>query len=1326
MVDSKYNLSLDSIDSKEELSNTKYKKVSFIKKNYYDELVPYFYDGLPAETAFHIKFENDVDNMSDDFSFQYDELYQCGAKNITNNKSYSEEFEYFAPLYISPGNMPKNFIIFRVDGSGMSKITKANVRKEIFEKFKTIKIFDLSKSTSLGEWLDTNFNNNSFFPLTPLELSFQNLEFTKWNGIDFETGGYTSKSTFLENYYEEEKEIFEFEKFVFDGYKNNKVVYPNILNLSFLFDDTPATDEYLRKWSINRYYGFYLNEMERVKTVSPYITPFLKTGTSIISGNYLYHDSGDPFMEGYFDHKVYYIEYLGEYYKVEKVIEEGQKKLKPVKKGPLVTQNFITETFTKYKIIADIDLFGKETYLNKNVGYINSDKKIINYDQSNFQIEDWNSASIWLIEIDGMYHNLIKDTDGTIKIFSDYKFEFKENDYSYWINKQDSSYTKKVSFIVDKNNPPKKFTIYKLNFTDIKDFDDRIVDTEFSKYEYEKKYELTETDETKMYLINLLSNSNPKDYDDFVYKNEVVNIPVSSEYTANYETFKIEQGELSEIWRKNPVSCRWVFQNSISANDYPYLMNNSLVFEDYNRTINPFDPDPKRIERNLDYFYSINSSTSSYVHHSLHVEDFTNSTLNSNYEFELDKYLNLGTYSTGTQSATYSFDYFTYFFERKTYFESGNVSKNVKKYSLFNKGDNSIPNITLFRGIKFIIYDVEDVNPSSIKKDETGKLDIINLKTSNTFDGYKFSILLTDNEQSVTDNGGITSSVNTMNWTIFDDWKMDKKYNNGDLVVMDEIIYESTAGDNITFQPVKEYAVIKKAKSAPYNQPNWTPYTMISPNSCIFYSPSISYPTGAVDYSATSAGIIYNNKDYYYYTGGTDNLWNPVISDSTGYANGVTVLFKGQYYMSMTSSNHHRPDFATPYRVSNKWNYYWVATQSVSPKWTPIQLWNPSTYYQQSTSAVYVVHEDVVYKTTPGATVPYGSEAGNEPGVSADWQRVYSLVPDTNYNYQPNSNPILEMNDSYYLLNSNTTNSTLESGINIYINKKWKNILININISDNTTTGLSNLDRDGLYTELNKRLTAYNFIGCINDISNKYGFTDYVNYIIINEDGSIKKHNYNSIEGLPHLIVCETPDEISMKNNSLRWNPIELPKDLKPIKVIKNSINNNLSNLNDYNNIPVAAEITPDLNVPRPINIYHGSKNIIEDIIYRYSGFYMPLFYDIQLFSKDFFTSSVGNYKFDTSLTEFGIVKERKIRKINKLGSLLKLKDKKDVRSIYPMIDEFGYTFVDFFIFKSSWDLEYHYTTAFNDTIFLVSNPQIGNSIVNVGQQTIDQNLSNL
>ena len=36
MVDSSYNLSLSSIESNDELANTKFKKVSFIKNNYYE------------------------------------------------------------------------------------------------------------------------------------------------------------------------------------------------------------------------------------------------------------------------------------------------------------------------------------------------------------------------------------------------------------------------------------------------------------------------------------------------------------------------------------------------------------------------------------------------------------------------------------------------------------------------------------------------------------------------------------------------------------------------------------------------------------------------------------------------------------------------------------------------------------------------------------------------------------------------------------------------------------------------------------------------------------------------------------------------------------------------------------------------------------------------------------------------------------------------------------------------------------------------------------------------------------------------------------------
>ena len=126
VVDSKYNLALDSIDSTPDLTISKYKKKAFNKTNYYDELVPFLWDKLPSEIAFHIKYENDNDSMTDNFANQYDEIYQYGARNILNNKNYIEEYEYFAPLYIVKGKLPSNFIIFRVDGLGLLSLNRFN------------------------------------------------------------------------------------------------------------------------------------------------------------------------------------------------------------------------------------------------------------------------------------------------------------------------------------------------------------------------------------------------------------------------------------------------------------------------------------------------------------------------------------------------------------------------------------------------------------------------------------------------------------------------------------------------------------------------------------------------------------------------------------------------------------------------------------------------------------------------------------------------------------------------------------------------------------------------------------------------------------------------------------------------------------------------------------------------------------------------------------------------------------------------------------------------------------------------------------------------
>ncbi len=341
---------------------------------------------------------------------------------------------------------------------------------------------------------------------------------------------------------------------------------------------------------------------------------------------------------------------------------------------------------------------------------------------------------------------------------------------------------------------------------------------------------------------------------------------------------------------------------------------------------------------------------------------------------------------------------------------------------------------------------------------------------------------------------------------------------------------------------------------------------------------------------------------------------------------------------------------------------------------------------------------------------------GNTTENPTYWTRVSSIIPDTNVVYDVDNNPVILMNDKYYLIKSNITESTLENGINIYINHKWENILINISIDDNTIKNISETDRDDLYgfslhqrgniysdgldSPVNSKLTALNFINCINDITNKYGFTDYLNYIIIDDKGNFATYSYSNLIGLPSMIKCDFPDEFNVRVDSIKYESAITPTNsLKPNRVLKGGTIDNIGQINYYSNLLPAytiskkEEFRTDDKTPQMVlsKNTHGIINIVYNNMYRHSGYYMPIFYDIDLFERPSLTASIyGNYKFDTSLTSFGKMKQRVISKINPNNNVLKLKGRNDFTSIYPMLDEFGYTTTDFFIFKSSWDYTYH------------------------------------
>lgn len=1370
VVGGTYSLYVDSIISNTELSSSRYKRLEFNKNNYWDEILPYFFRNTPVDIAFGVRDNEDNDNMSTDFSKQFDDLYQYGARNITENKDYSEEFEYFAPLYISKNRLPSHFVIFRIDGPGIITLNKDNFKSQILDKLKCIKTFDLSRKTPLGEWLDLNINKNKSFPETPFYMDFRKMEFSSWFGVDYEDGGYSEKSFMLDSMLEFEQTFLDFEKFVFDGFKNNKVVFPHIFNFSYLFDDTPATPSSLRKWSLNRYLGFYLDNLELVKNVSPYLLPDIKDDVTIDKYNILSSKSGgSPFVESWKKDEYPYIEIEGNFYKVQKYYEKQQGKLSKVKTDKNTYEEKIDESLViKYKIISNITLEGKESEINKNlikIEYSNLQNKLTYYDGTPFVIDNFDDSDVWLIEIDGNLHNIVKE-DADYYINSDYAFYQTLEKFDYYINDPDPNYRKSISLKVDDDNTPKKFGIYRCKFTDIKDFDDDIVETRFSKHEYIKKNQLTITDEPKMYLVNQQSNTFPKDYDDFKINGVVANIPASSEYTANSETFRIVSDKLSALWKKNAQRVKWGFQNSISSNDYPYLLNNSFTADDFNRTVNPFEPNPSRVERNLDHFLTINPDGGVYTHHSLHVNcdeivRFNNIGNVSSYVY-FTNVSNIGLFSIGdrveivqdngfttnalitdifyqtadewciqtniptTQSLSnvggqtnnltstafnldrylnlnYDLDYFSYLFGQKTSFDSGQEKLNTKKWSIFNDGDNTIPNITLFRGLKFKLWDVDGVKLTE------DKIDAINIKSNNTWSGYKFSILTSKNNYTITSSvddlniATISRSDNQLRWQIIDEWKHDKIYSSNVIVKHRDILYLSLTQSQII-----------DPNTYPYNSPDWTFYTQSS----IFWTPSLTNNmTNLGRYLIPDSNfppLVFNNGDYYYSTGDSDNnFWNP----TSNYNIGDVVLHRGKLWTGTTVSVGLEPGT----NQSNE--IYWIENPNETSIWSLVELWKPDFQYDTTNSkwgqfspGHYVVHDNVVYVTlnTP--------QIGVEPNKSSDWLRVYSLVPDTNFLYRNyfdlNTNPIIEMNNRFYICLDNgptpmSPKSTLENGINIYINKKWKNVLINIYVNDNTfaessfpgigvqyTTYqvnkdyLSNTNRDDLYSDIYSKLTANNLMNAINDLENFYEFTDKIKYIIINEDSTINIYdfgNFNTLSDLPVLITCEGPDEFLTRIQSNKVEAINLSEsEIKPKRKLDNGNIVIKEQLNHFGDTNLAVTISKRTDDPIKIPNYSGIQNQVYNTLHRHSGYYSPIFHDIELFKSPSLTQSYGNYKFDTDLTYFGTIKERMVSKINRNKNILKLRNNPNIKSIYPMLDEYGYHNTDFFIFKSSWDFEYH------------------------------------
>ncbi len=752
VVSSDDKIYLESFNTNKQLSDQKYKHYQLDRESTYEYSLTKFFDGLPAQLAFDVKYDKDNQIVYTTYDKQFDDMYWSGAKSV-EDKWYNESFEYFAPLYIKKNKLPDGFVILRVDEPipyeernnqyVSAELSRDNFFTQIVDKWKCVSLVDLRYQTNIGYYITNNVVDNHRFPITPFEMDFRKYEFSKWYGIDYGAGVYAIKSKYLKDVLELEQPHLKLEKIITDGYRDNSLVFPNIWNMKFLFDDKPATPKHYKDYSINRYYGFYIDDLEFVTNLTSYITPTVKNGVTL--NNNIFIQKGvemieTPFEEEFDVTKEYYIYWNNKFHQVVKVQNEGAYVYKIIADEDLSDIDF-TKTNDRVCFISYQEGNYKCKSYDNPSGYTNyiygyTDNFVIDpyeyltapTDPPTYETRDM-YADLYLIQIDGIYHVLKKRGDDYF-IQCDYAINSYPNSLHYWRGGE-----KSINKIINPIGfPPLVYQIYRLKFSDIRDFDFDRVDTKFADFDFEKDTYYSTT-EQKLYAIEYNDLSIEKQYkihprgDDGQY--QIMNI--SSEYVADDELYEIKNNDLTEIWRKNQYINKWGFLGSNSHADYPYKINNSLYIGDlYNRTTDIKSFISNETSKNLDYFYRIGNTVSGdtkirYLNQSLNIEtELMEQTFSE--KFNLEMYMNSNV------------DYFYYFFKNKIYYESNGqiYQKPTLKYAIVDGGDKYSRSSTLFKGIKF---DVLGLN--NITRDEEDKIDkyIIN---KNTYNGYKFAIILND------------------------------------------------------------------------------------------------------------------------------------------------------------------------------------------------------------------------------------------------------------------------------------------------------------------------------------------------------------------------------------------------------------------------------------------------------------------------------------------------------------------------------------------------------------------------------------------------------
>lgn len=137
--------------------------------------------------------------------------------------------------------------------------TSSHFYDKILPKATIVSTFDLTEDSDIGKYL-RKIKANPGYTDSLIDAKFEDRQLTTFNGVDYSVGIFNKKGQFLLDYYENPDTQIGFEETITNGFRDNGIISYKLLNLEFLFTDNDS-----KKYTINRYFGLYVNAPEIAK-----------------------------------------------------------------------------------------------------------------------------------------------------------------------------------------------------------------------------------------------------------------------------------------------------------------------------------------------------------------------------------------------------------------------------------------------------------------------------------------------------------------------------------------------------------------------------------------------------------------------------------------------------------------------------------------------------------------------------------------------------------------------------------------------------------------------------------------------------------------------------------------------------------------------------------------------------------------------------------------------------------------------------------------------------------------------------------------------------